>query len=155
MLEWRTVVVLPVSRSGMCHIPNATLMYAITSCRPVILFHVNFVSLGNQTLIQTMVNTVEMILSCVVRSKTVCLSYGGPNTDLNLKGYYDASLYFSSRCHAVVIVIASFGANGRNKNQRSSYTWMFVLGGCAPAWIVERQFTTSLLKTMGELLVAL
>ena len=115
-----------------------SLIYAATCCRPDIQFPVNFVSQGNQTRNEAMVKTVDRILAYVVQTKSVGLTYGGPNTDLILKGYSDAS----------------FGANAKNEDQRSSYGWIFVLGGCAISWVAKRHSTTSLSTAEAELMAA-
>ena len=85
-----------------------------------------------------MVKTVDKILAYVVRFKSVGLTYGGPNSDLILKGYSDAS----------------FGANAKNEDQRSSNGWIFVLGGCAIIWVAKWHSTISLSTAEAKLMAA-
>ena len=66
------------------------------------------------------------------------LTYGGPNTNLILKGYYDILL----------------GTNAKSEDQRSSYGWIFILGGCAISRLAKRHFTTSLSNAEVGLMAA-
>ena len=68
-------------------------------------FLANFVSQINQTHSEAMVKTMDMIISYVILTKGIGLTYGGPHTDLILQGYSDSS----------------FGAHLKNENQCSSY----------------------------------
>ena len=61
-----------------------------------------------------MVRTMDLSLSYVAQTKSVGLTYGGPNLDLIRKGHNNAS----------------FGANVKNEDQRSPYGWILVLDGC-------------------------
>ena len=70
---------------------------------------------GNRSPNEATVKTMDRVLSYVVWIMGVDLTYGGPNTDLILKGCSDAS----------------FVANVKNEDQCSSYRWISVYGRCA------------------------
>jgi hypothetical protein len=115
-----------------------SVIYAATCCRPDVQYPVNYVSQGNQQRNDAMVKTVERILKYLVQTKSLALKYGGTDKDLILRGYCDAS----------------FGANARNEDQRSSYGWVFTIGGCTISWLAKRHSTTSLSTAEAELMVA-
>ena len=62
----------------------------------------------------------------------------GTHADLTLRSYIDASL----------------GAIVKGEDQRSSYGWLFTLGGCVVPWTATRHATTSLSTAEDELMSA-
>jgi hypothetical protein len=115
-----------------------SLLFASTCCRPDIAFAVHYVAQGNLKRTAPLVESLDRIIRYAIQTKHLGLKYGGTHADLTLRGYTDAS----------------FGANVNGEDQRSSYGWIFTLGGCAVSWTAKRHATTSLSTAEAELMSA-
>ena len=71
-------------------------------------------------------------------SKNYGLKYGGEDKNLTLSSLCDAS----------------FGANVKGEDQRSSYGWLFTLGGAAVSWTAKRHENTSMSTAEAEMMSA-
>ena len=115
-----------------------SLLFSSTCCRLDISFPVHFVAQGNLKRSSSLVHSLHRIIRYVIQTKHLGLKYGGTHADLTLRGYTDAS----------------FGANVKGEDQRSSYGWLYTLGGCAVSWTTKRHATTSLSTAAAELMSA-
>ena len=126
----------PIVTEFYCQSRVGTLINAATCSATRHTICVNFVSQSKHTQNKAMVKTVDMSLSCLARTMSVCLTSEGPNPDLIRKGHNNAP----------------FGANAKNEDKRSSYRWMLVIDGYATCGIAKRHSTTSLSMAEAEVL---
>ena len=80
---------------------------------------------------------LERVLKYLLQTKDTYLCYGSNGSDLILRAYCDAS----------------FGSTSKSDtNQRSSYGWVFTLGGCPISWCAKRLNSTSLSVCEAEMM---
>ena len=116
---------------------TGSLLYAATCCRPDIQHGVSVVAQACKQRHQIHCFKLERVLKYLLQSKKTYLCYGSKGSDLILRAYCDAS----------------FGPTSKeDTNQRSSYGWVFTLGGCPISWCAKRFDSTSLHVCEAEMM---
>ena len=114
-----------------------SLLYAATCCRPDLQHAVSTVAQASKQRHQIHCFKLDRILKYMLQSRKTYLCYGTKGSDLTLRGYCDSS----------------FGPTSKSDtNLRSSYGWVFTLGGSAISWAAKRFNSTSLNVCEAELM---
>ena len=116
---------------------TGSLLYAATCCRPDMQHGVSVVAQTCKQRHQLHCYKLERVLQYLLQTKDHHLCYGSNGSDLVLRAYCDAS----------------FGPISKtDTNQRSSYGWVFTLGGSPISWCARRFDSTSLHVCDAELM---
>ena len=116
---------------------TGSILYASTCCQPDIQHGVSVVGHRSKQRHQIDCFKLERVLKYLLQTKDTHLCNGSNGSDLVLRAYYDAS----------------FGSTSKtDTNQRSSYGWVFTLGGCPISWCAKRFNSTSLSVCEAEMM---